>query len=1092
MKTAPRFSGPVLAFGIVGIAIILAVSWLGYKRQQARSIAPDITESEAVSNPAPAPAAETEVASPPPEETAQMFPDGLPPVIPISLVPHLIEAENSTWLKDEQYKLIPRGTQDFGGIEFHLEGMIQLQGRQSKDWKKRSYRSQVSIPLALINQAEGGIETIERGSNIASVYLMAATSYESETEAVAANLVWHYTDGTSATTPIQFGVHVRDWIREEFEQPDHLPYPFTKVVWTSPVPKQPERALRLYRLGLANPASQKVIQRLDFVGMTGDATLFFTALTLDPVRLGQRPDGTPDLEPTDAVAGDLLQLQVVGPENQPVAKAKVRLQIRRKAGTGNSNLTRNLYTDESGALALKYSADNLERFEVGATHDDYGGRKMIWDLSISGVKDVIPTAYTLKLGEGVTIGGTVVDETNQPVSDAKLNFYRFWMGGDSPNQIGNLPDFQSKTISTDTSGRWQLHGLPKDLLDSIGFSAKHPDFVETNLNLRNNTADETKLRDSTHVLVLKRGLIVKGLVLDESDNPIKDARVRVGRQHYSGTQETKTDADGAFSVRNVVAGVQSFGVQAENFKPVITNLMVKPGMEEIIFRLGAGLKLNGVVKNAAGEPLPGVRISVEGEHGGISQDYNFTATSDNEGRFEWNGAPEEEMKFSFVKTGYESKRRQALKAGAENIVTMRPGRKVQVWVVDAETEQPITKFRAGIGRSYNHFADNDQFYPGSPGMKDYTDANGMFMVELDEEEMNAIKAEADDYAGKVEQLPAAETGTVQITLRLKPSPSLHGVLVNSQGDPVVGATVAITKDNSSFGGNSLQLRKGRLSNNSDTTKVVTTDAEGKFKLGSPPESGGLVIATAESGFARATVDEVRNTGRLALQEFGRIEGTIRNSGSPASGQEVMFSLMNIGISPDWETARASSDAEGKFKFEKLPPGEGQLVRLIKTSPNSWMHSHSTIVQIEPGQTTRVNFGDEGAVIKGQVRMEVPPGEGEEISFSGSLHTKRPDLSHNFATPEEANAFYQSAAWKEQMKQMKHFGVAVNADGSFSVDSIPPGDYTLSVSASKPKSGQDSWNQTQVASGTVTITVPESASPYAPIGISDIILTPVKK
>ena len=64
-----------------------------------------------------------------------------------------------------------------------------------------------------------------------------------------------------------------------------------------------------------------------------------------------------------------------------------------------------------------------------------------------------------------------------------------------------------------------------------------------------------------------------------------------------------------------------------------------------------------------------------------------------------------------------------------------------------------------------------------------------------------------------------------------------------------------------------------------------------------------------------------------------------------------------------------------------------------------------------------------------------------------------------------------------------------ADGALSLDSIPPGEYTLSVSANKP--GNQPWQQQAVASASITITVPASASPYAPIAISDIILKPVK-
>lgn len=1088
MKTTSRPSGPVLAFGIVGLAIIFAIGWLGYRRQHPPASPP--TESEVFAEATPETNTAAEATAPPPEVVASTFPDGIPPVIPISLVPHLVDAENSHWNKADTYLAMPRGTQNLAGIEFWLEGIIQLQSKSTKA-ENRTFRESVSIPLFQTNITTAGIEITPLGSNVASVHLLGATRYLGDGEVPVANLVWRYQDGTSQATPILFENQVRDWVRNPYETPQYLPAPFSKAAWHAALPKQAGRFLRLYRFSYANPAPMKVIQELTLVSTMQTPNLFVVGLTLDPLKLGERPDNSANLEPHDAVPVSEINILVQSDDGLPIPDALIRANVQQISGKLPTRYERSAKTDANGIAVIPYPpAADVERLVISATHDDYGGRKMIWDLSVSGVRDVIPATYTFKLGESISLGGTVVDESDQPIADAKFSFYRYWTGSDSPNQVGNQPDFQSRTVSTDVSGHWQLRGLPKELLDSIGFNVKHPDFVDTNLNLRNDSADTAKLRDGTHVFVLKRGLILKGLVLDESDNPIKDARVRVGRAYYSGTQETKTDDKGAFSVRNVVAGIQSFGVLADNFKPVITNLTVKPGMEAIIFRLGAGLKLNGVVKNESGEPLPGVRISVEAEHGGISQDYNFTTTSDNEGRFEWNGSPEEEMKFSFVKTGYESKRRHLLKTGTENIVTMRPSRKVQVWVVDAETESPITKFRAGIGRSYGNFAATDQFY-GNGGMKSYADPNGAFIVELDEEEINAIKAEAEDYAPKVEQLPAPENGAVQITLRLKPSPALQGVLVNSQGNPVAGATVAITKDGS-FGGSSLQLRKGRLSNYNDSAKVVTTDAEGKFKLGSPPESGGIVIGSAESGFARASVDEVRNTGRLVLQEFGRIEGTIRVSGSPSAGQEVMFSLMNLGVSPDWETARASSDTEGNFKFEKVPPGEGQVVRLIKTSPNSWMHSHQTAVTIEPGKTAHVSFGDEGAVIKGQVRMEVPPGEGEEINFSGSLYTKMPEFNHNFSSPEEAKAFYQSDAWKAQMKQVKNYGVAVSADGSFSLDSIPPGEYTLSVTANKPKAGQDSWNQTPVASGSTTITVPNNASPYAPIGISDIILQPVKK
>jgi hypothetical protein len=154
-----------------------------------------------------------------------------------------------------------------------------------------------------------------------------------------------------------------------------------------------------------------------------------------------------------------------------------------------------------------------------------------------------------------------------------------------------------------------------------------------------------------------------------------------------------------------------------------------------------------------------------------------------------------------------------------------------------------------------------------------------------------------------------------------------------------------------------------------------------------------------------------------------------------------------------------------------------------------MHSHPTTVLVESGKTTQVSFGDDGAVIKGRVRLEMPPAEGEALTFEGMLFTKPPPIPQKFATKEEAQAFYQSPEWKEQMKLRKNFGVAIGADGSLALDSIPPGEYTLSITASKP--GSQPWEHKPFATGSIPITVPANASPYVPIAIGELVLKPVK-
>jgi hypothetical protein len=373
-------------------------------------------------------------------------------------------------------------------------------------------------------------------------------------------------------------------------------------------------------------------------------------------------------------------------------------------------------------------------------------------------------------------------------------------------------------------------------------------------------------------------------------------------------------------------------------------------------------------------------------------------------------------------------------------------------------------------------------------MKEFSDPNGVFTLTVSDEQSNAVQGESDDYAAKIEKLPAAEDGVVKVTLRLKPSPALRGILVDAQGAPVAGGTVALTKGGD-WGGSTVGLRNGRLNSWDQGSKVVTTDASGNFKLQSPPESGGIVVGAAVAGFSSAPVDQVRSSGRLMLQGFGRIEGSIKVAGVPTPGQDFTFNIANIGVSYQSD-GFAESDEQGKFTFEKLPAGEGTVVRLIKMTENSWRHSHNTSVTIEPGKTTKVSFGEDGAVIKGRLHLETQPAEGEKLTFDGMLMTKMPPLNLTAMSQEEVQAFYRSSKWKERQKQTKHYGVTIAADGSFSMDSIPPGEYTLNVSANKP--GEDRWNNKPVATGTTTVTVPESSTPYSPVFVPDIFLKPVQE
>jgi hypothetical protein len=284
------------------------------------------------------------------------------------------------------------------------------------------------------------------------------------------------------------------------------------------------------------------------------------------------------------------------------------------------------------------------------------------------------------------------------------------------------------------------------------------------------------------------------------------------------------------------------------------------------------------------------------------------------------------------------------------------------------------------------------------------------------------------------------------------------------------------------------LRNARLVDTGRQGKVVTTDAAGEFVLPSPPESG-TVVAAGEKGFGFASVQQVRDGGRLVLQAFGRIEGTYTRGGQPAAGQDFTLSMRNPGISFDWGQYKATTDENGRFTFDPVPPGEGQVMRLVSLSPNSWTHSYGADVTVLPGQTTQVALGDSGATLTGRIRFESPPAEGEKLSLQGSLHTVLPPLPGPLSA-EEARAYYQTPEGKARSRQVKSFAVKIGDDGLWHLDSIPPGTYSFNVSAWK--SGERPLGNPTVATGSAQVVVPEGATPQTQISVDEVVLRPTRK
>ncbi len=803
---------------------------------------------------------------------------------------------------------------------------------------------------------------------------------------------------------------------------------------------------------------------------------------------GNKPESAP-LAPADAPAqkaddplegANHLQVTVVDDSDRPIEGALIRTALlaerRRPVQT---SLLRAFATSAHGMADVLWPTQKIERLEIIVAKDEYGARKMNWDL---GAGDQVPANCRVKLWSAFRVGGTVVDPEGKPVADATVKLHRFWPASFPRAMQGEDAEFAAQTHTTGADGRWSAGHVSAELVERIFIIGSHTNFIATRVSMGGRSDIISALQAGTHRLHLTRGFSARGRVVNEQQQPVAGAEVTAGRKYSENRRKARTDAEGRFTVLNVDTGRVDFAASADGYAPGFKTQDVGAVTEEIVILLEKGSTIRGVVQDEAQQPIKGASVVLQGARSEpLTDRMEFSTETDAEGKFAWCSAPNQTLQFYVGLSGYQQKRDVMLEPNFDNVVTLRLNRKITGQVVDAETDQPVTRFTAASGRVYS----DDQFSANSSETKEFKNERGEFTLEVHEENVNGVQVTAVGYAEQVQKLPAAENGEVKILIKLKPSPTLAGIVVTTGGRPVPGAGVALV-DQQFASGRSIQFVRGQLVNASARNKVIRTDAAGRFEFSSPPDAG--LVATANgTGYGSATIAEVRASGVITLQAFGRIDGILLQGSRPGAGQDVHLTAPNTALRFDWETMRKTTDAQGLFSFEDVPAGTFAIARLYKTSPNAWQQSHTTPVVVQAGQTTDIVLGGTDATLQGQVKFETPPSD-SDYRLTVSLNQDQPLLPEGLS-PEERRAYYSSDAWKELMKQQKRYTGTVNPDGSLNLDGVAPGQYALVIKAFK--NGEEEYRSSPIATGGVTVTVPVGASPSTPIHIGEVVLKALK-
>ena len=771
------------------------------------------------------------------------------------------------------------------------------------------------------------------------------------------------------------------------------------------------------------------------------------------LRLSERAS-----EPFDArdlgswLKGPTIDLQVTDAQSdEPLGEAEVSVQVYRK----DNSYYWVQQADEAGRCTVPLPAGEFRSLRIYGRADGHVQTRVTWEDPAA-----VPQRYALALEPTRSIGGVVRNEDGEGVAGAKLYFMYFRQRGqtgeDSHSVALSDPGYHADYIvETDERGRWSSDRMPEDLT-ALRVRYSHPDYISDNIYTQPFTP--AALRDGSAVLVLKRGLTLEGRVTDAEGKPTAGADVMQGQDRVASNPPpaTKTDADGRYHFGGVKPGELVLTARAKGFAPDLRRLQITPEVKTADFTLEPGNVLRGRVVDTDGNPIAGAGVAMDTWRG--CRTLAMRVSTDSEGRFEWTDAPSDEVLVDVFEDGYMSTRRQALTAGeTEPVITLVPVLSISGTVVDDETGEPVEQFRLIEGIRWD---DVRPPYWSRDNAK--TQRDGRYEVSFDYPYPgHLVRIEAEGYVPAVSRVFKSDEGEQTHDFRLTRGEGLSGVVRLPGGTPAEGAQVTLVTP-----GRNAYIQNGRESRGSDCA-TTRTNADGKYQF--PPESGKwLIVAFHDGGYAELHGEDVTSAADITLAPWARVTGRLMIGVEPGGGEGIVLRMREDFDRDEprvFHDIRTTSDSDGRFAFDRVPPGKVTVGREIATGPNMRSIQQMMPLELAPGEETDVALGGSGRPIIG--RVVVP--DGREVNLAYGMHSMgekidlpKPPYPEDWETMDADVRREWAQQWRatdegkayEQMQQeayatRRSFSFGLNADGTFRIEDIPAGEYTLSIQLHEP-------------------------------------------
>ena len=656
--------------------------------------------------------------------------------------------------------------------------------------------------------------------------------------------------------------------------------------------------------------------------------------------------------------------RVVDAAGTPVPGEKVTLHVTTAEGTTYS-FPSFKETDEYGGYGAHFvpAGEGLKTRAVvgdGANDDPHVDATAV--VSFGRVYTMeVPDLVTKQPGKApakpapprVRYSGRVVDEAGKPVAGAELQMYY-----PKNNMVAS-----AGTLVTDSDGRFSRL-IPADA-ERVDLRLSHPECLSYQFDRTKAPPPVQTLRDGSAVIVMKRGLAVRGVVNDPSGKPVSNALVMAAKSYATTAgpenepiedfTSPRTAKDGTFRVGGLPAGWLEFTVVADGYPPVVDRVEVKPDAPPVELKLAQGKSYAARVVDPDGKPLEGVTVyacdwRIGGEARRIPSRRDKT---DAEGRFTLRGMPAEgQLEVSVGKADYLSTTYNWSAAGPEVAsLTLYPKPVIRGRVVDADSGQPVKNFRA-----VSYWMKKPSpitFNSPADGRPDGTFELRIDRVILSKPEATPFYAEiqAKGYVPQMSPEVYAGKPYEPFVIKLEKGEPVTGIVTDADDKPLDGATVAIVA-----AGQVAEIEGTKFAAFSEAPRPrAKSDSSGRFELPTVRAEGRLLVLH-DKGYLVVPYPGLPNDAKLTVIPWARVEGTARKDGKALHGVRVALEPGNADALFGGNVRfnlRAPTHVNGRFVFENVPSVRWRAEVEGGNSP-------SVELTPEPGKTQSIELGGPGA------------------------------------------------------------------------------------------------------------------------------------